>query len=380
MRRSETVRGGKGRRSRGPHIYKRGAVWWAYVDRDTRVSLETGDEAEARAKLADALRDAERARAARGRPGEETLAVIAKAYLDAPHGWTRGTLLTTRARLVAFVEAMQTRGAAYPSQVTLARLDAWREVRMVTRARATINRDETVARQLFRWALRRGMVQDNPLAAREQLRQIRRTRPPLIPSPREVASVVASLDGDGERGAALLLATALATGLRLDELRHLRPEHVDDGGVSVVPEAGPAGAAWTSKGYRERRIPCGPGAVETAREFALWRTEGKGGKRKPVGLAGQWVARKIDAGRAGASVEKFRMHDLRRVFATECVRNGIAITLVREWMGHRDVQTTERYLGRYREDAAVQAPTPAALDVLKRAPATVVPISRRKGR
>ncbi len=44
------------------------------------------------------------------------------------------------------------------------------------------------------------------------------------------------------------------------------------------------------------------------------------------------------------------MHDCRRTFATELVRHGQPLTIVRDRMGHADVETTERYLGRYRSD------------------------------
>lgn len=44
--------------------------------------------------------------------------------------------------------------------------------------------------------------------------------------------------------------------------------------------------------------------------------------------------------------------DVHVVFATECFRAGVVLTTIQAWMGHKDVETTKRYLGRYREDAA----------------------------
>lgn len=375
MRRDRRVSG----RKSGPHLYQRGAVWWAYLDRDTRVSLETDDQATARARFAERLKE-HAAGAARRRPGETALDVIAEKYLAAPHGWSRRTLHTTRLRVTAFVEAMDALDVTHPSLITPAALDAWRTPRMAERSRVTINRDEIVARRMLAWAAGQGMCAETPLAARKALKEPRRKPPPLIPSPAEVSTVVAALEGLGEHGAALTIATALATGKRLDELRHMTAEHVGRASVSVVPEVGPAAEAWQSKSYKERTIPVSPNAARVAREFVEWRT-GKGGKGKPVGLADTWIAAKIDAGREACKpvVSKFRMHDLRRTFATECVRAGIPITTVRDWLGHRDVQTTERYLGRYRSDADMVAPTPAALDVLGRTPAGVVPIGSKKG-
>lgn len=363
-------------RQRGPHIRRRGGVWYLYVDRANRISLETADEQIAKARVPEYLARARRAAAARG-AASPAIAVIAKAYADAPHGWTRRTAMGTRVRLTAFVEAMQARGKVTAADVDQAALDDWRTARMETRSRTTINRDEMVARSMFRWAVTAGLVRENPFADRAPLREVRRKRPPIVPSPDEVARVVAALIDAGERGAALCVATALASGLRIDELRHLRPADIDASGVSVVPETGPAASAWTSKSFHERRVPVSEKAATTAREFATWRTTTKGGSGKPVGLADTWLADRITAACEAAKVPRFTMHDLRRSFATSCVRHGVPISLVREWMGHRDVQTTERYIGRFRSDAEHAAPTPAALAVLDARPADVVPMRRR---
>jgi integrase len=374
----------RGRPPKGPRIVWRDGIAYAYVDRLIgRVTLDTRDPAEAARRFPGAV---ERARAEREVPAQAApaaaLAVIADAYLQAPHGWSKRNRRTTELRVLAFVAAMGERGVAAVDALTSEALDAWRKARMKTTARGTINRDEICARAMFAWA--RGqkppLTAADPWQGRALLREPKRGLPPLIPSPREVAAVVAALLAAGERGGALTLAVLLATGLRLDELRHLRAAHVRDDAVDLTPEAGPAAEAWSSKSYRARRIPVTAGTARAAREFLAWRWGGRGGKGKPIGLADTWVADVIDRGRGDTdpAVPKFRAHDLRRTFATENVRAGKPITLVREWMGHRDVATTERYLGRYRDDAAVQAATSPALAVLTAEVANVVPIERGK--
>lgn len=310
--------------------------------------------------------------------------MIADAYLEAPHGWSKRNARTTQLRVLAFVGAMKARGVATVADLTSDALNAWRKARMVATSRGTINRDETCARAMFRWARAQKppLTTADPWAERALLKEPKRGAPPLIPSPREVAAVVAALLAAGERGGALLLASALATGLRLDELRHLRAEHVRDDAVDLTPEAGPAAEAWSTKSYRARRIPVARAAADALRAFLAWRWGGRGRKGKPIGLADTWVADVIDRGRLACEpvVPKFRAHDLRRTFATENVRAGNPITLVREWMGHRDVATTERYLGRYRDDAALQAATSPALAVLTAETAKVLPMKRpRRG-
>jgi integrase len=148
----------------------------------------------------------------------------------------------------------------------------------------------------------------------------------------------------------VLVAVAVSTGLRLDELRHLRPEDVAGERVEVR-----AHGAWSPKSWGERTIPVGPETRELARELAAWiASTPRGVNGIALDLGGHWIASGIDAAwaRAGLPGEAPRMHDARRTYATESVRLGVTLDRVRGLLGHRDVSTTERYLGRYRSDAA----------------------------
>lgn len=285
-------------------------------------------------------------------------------------------------------------GVIAASHITEAVLDAWRARRMTEAGRATINRDEVVARSMLAWGRERGLCGETPLASRKLLREPKRQAAPIIPSPATVRRVLAAMRvladelatapvrkyvgevkrafaADAMRGAALTVETALLSGLRLDELRHLRSEHVSSVGVRVAPEAGTADEAWSTKSYRERMIPLAPDARRVVGEYLAWRVAARGGQGRTAEMAQTWLADKIRAGAARVAADeyppgearaarevavRFDPHDLRRTFATECVRGGIPLTVVRDWLGHRDVQTTERYLGRYAEDALLVVP------------------------
>ena len=41
--------------------------------------------------------------------------------------------------------------------------------------------------------------------------------------------------------------------------------------------------------------------------------------------------------------ESHRFHDLRHTFGTRCASAGLPLRTLQEWMGHRDVATTQRY-------------------------------------
>jgi integrase len=390
-------RRGEQARSRGPRIYRRGSVWWAYLPGRRRESLHTEDEDAARQRFAELLK-----RCGPGgkdsRSKERPLAEIANQYLESPHGWTKRTLHSCELRALGFVKVMETKGVRLPSQLTDKILDDWRRARMKAVSRATVNRDEVVARRMLAWAAgqKPPMCGPTPLAERKLVREPRRGAPPFIPSPREVRAVVDALESiaaaakrplerESAHGAALTIGSGLVSGMRLDELRHVQESDVHTAVVYVTPEEGPASEAWTSKGYRKREIPVGPDGAGTLRAFVRWRESGRGGKGKQPGISDGWVADWIDKGLALANkgrepkIETFRAHDLRRVFATELRRAGVPITTIRDLMGHRDTETTERYLGRYRDDDARVVAMPASLNVLGREASKVVPMQRKQG-
>lgn len=298
--------------------------------------------------------------------------MIVQAYLNAPHGWTKRTVRSATYRGVSFVEAMAEQGITKPSQLTDAVLNTWRKSRMAHASAATINRDEDVARKMLRWASSQtpAMCGCTPMSSRDRVRETERSGRIEIPSPDEIARLVATLDGPmNHHGMALAVTTGVATGLRLDELRHLSAADLTSDSIRVVPETGPADTAWTSKGHRERRIPVGADVLTIALEFIHWRDAYR------WQLSDQWMGKLLARACKAIEIPPCGMHDFRRTFATEAVRSGIALTTVQDWMGHRDIRTTQRYLGRYRSDATVVAPAPAAAAILRAVPAQVLPMA-----
>jgi len=61
----------------------------------------------------------------------------------------------------------------------------------------------------------------------------------------------------------------------------------------------------------------------------------------------------------GAEVRAVRFHDLRHTFGTRCAAEGVPMRMLQEWMGHRDIKTTQIY--------ADYAPSPHEADLLERA-------------
>ncbi len=47
--------------------------------------------------------------------------------------------------------------------------------------------------------------------------------------------------------------------------------------------------------------------------------------------------------KAAQLLERHRFHDLRHTFGTQMAAAGVPMRTLQEWMGHKDIKTTERY-------------------------------------
>lgn len=314
------------------------------------------------------------------------------------HDIERGPTLKPRSRasvnlhLEAFAFAMLALGVERPSQITDAILSEWINSRAKGgdkgRSKAgvengTLNRAIGAVRTTLRWAAKREppLCRLTPLDTRSNLSEIVRKPHPIVPSPDEWRALVGALATDpypedghdtvfqksahasNARGVALLVGVAVHTGMRLDELRHLRESDCDRDTVHIR-----AHGDWSPKSWAERSIPVGPSAAEAAREMCRWRTQALGLNGAALAIGEHWITERIEAAwkRAKLPGDAPRMHDARRTFCTELVRAGQGLAVARDRLGHRDVATTERYVGRYRSDAECEVPDVGVLGVLAR--------------
>lgn len=389
------------RRKRGVlHVFPRGNQWWAQVPKVGRRALDvplegvSKDDAYriAAQKFGAGDLDPKAALAAR----EADLAELARLYTaENRHRWSQRQADNVAYRLGSFVAHV---GVARIDQVTAATLSTYVEARRRAWAEehkgarltdAAVNRTIQIVRAMARWAVKREPPLCDPgaLHAWKNLAEIARNRDPLIPSPAEWMTVVRELEREpsprpnaravartraNARGLACFVALAVQTGLRFDELRHLRAADVGADVVRVQAYDG-----WTPKDREERDVPVPASVAELAREMILWRDQAVGLNSKRLVLGDHWVLDRVaDAwARAELPGDPPGMHDCRRTFATEMSRTaGVSIRDVQRLLGHADLKTTERYLGRYRTDAARPALDLGFAAMLHRPTATVIPM------
>ena len=182
-------------------------------------------------------------------------------------------------------------------------------------------------------------------------------RLPEILSREEIARLFAATTRLAPR---TFLMVAYGTGLRLSELRHLRvadiDSHADRMCIRVVQ----------GKGGKDRYVPLADDILQLLRVWwhsvhpPLWLFAGQGNGSQPINdaTAQKWY----QSARTRAGITKRGgIHTLRHCYATHLLEAGTDLYSLSQWLGHRHVSTTSRYLHLARPDA----PDGARRDPLK---------------
>jgi integrase len=246
-------------------------------------------------------------------------------------------------------------------------ITSWRSRRLkegVTKS--TLNKDTNALRALFNEAVRRGILDRNPLHAMKQYPKAERSIVRFL-SPEEEARLreaLAKRDRAGREGRISynnwadqrnyprkpeipedgfldhltpMVLVAMNTGLRRGELFGLRWADVDFRHAVLTVHGD------TSKTGRRRDIPLNDEALDVLRRWKA-QTEGTGlvfpsrdGKTFDT-IKKSWAGILKDA-----NIENFRFHDLRHHFASRLVQAGASLAVVRDLMGHSDFKLTLVY-------------------------------------
>ena len=151
----------------------------------------------------------------------------------------------------------------------------------------------------------------------------------------ERQSLLAACEKSGTHWLSPLVAMALCTGARQDELLSLKWKDVDlDRGLAVIHH---------SKNGDRRALVITGLAEQALKEWARVQPEGSKfvfgtGRSKPAFPQASW---KTALGEAG--IENFRFHDLRHSFASYLAMTGATLAELAEALGHRSFTMVKRY-------------------------------------
>jgi integrase/recombinase XerD len=209
---------------------------------------------------------------------------------------------------------------------------------------ATLARRIAAGRAFFRHEQLIGARSDNPAAALDGPRRIRRL--PRTLSPAEAERLIDAAAGTSPRSLRdqALVELLYGAGLRVSEAVGL-----DRTGVDLEERL----VRCTGKGGKERIVPIGRRAAEALRRYLArgrpfldrrHRPElflnAQGG---PLTRAGAFLILRRLAERAGLDPARIHPHLLRHSFATHLLEGGADLRSVQEMLGHADLATTELY-------------------------------------
>ena len=197
---------------------------------------------------------------------------------------------------------------------------------------ATINRHFAYLKHVYNLALKDGKVTRNPVAGVKLFPEVSKTR---FLSDEELTRLRGVMDPKDWQ----LVALAVETALRREELFGLRWEHVDcDTGMITLP---------MPKGGRTRYVPLSKQAKVLLRSSESWT-------RSPWVFPGlidpmypmdsrAFLRRSFEPALRRAGIVGTSWHTLRHTAASRRVMAGVDLVSVKEILGHRNIQTTMRY-------------------------------------
>jgi integrase len=225
---------------------------------------------------------------------------------------------------------------------------------------SSLNRRITALKALLNWAVKRGIIEANPMGQLERLREEDSNTKVRYLSPEEKERLFAALDErekliqDAREKSNLpdlsesafadylkpMIIVSLNTGIRKGSLFQLRWSDIDfqEGILTIQPSA--------EKSSKLLHIPMNEELEETLKTWQQ-QTRGKGDDLVfPSPKTGKVLSNCQTAWEnllERAGIENFRWHDMRHDFASQLVIQGIDLNTVRELLGHADLKMTLRY-------------------------------------
>ena len=234
-------------------------------------------------------------------------------------------------------------GTVAIARMTKGHVMRWRDELARRFSPATVNGALTALQSALSYFIDREWLEKNPAHGVDRVERPDRLYA-WIESREEITRLLAQCVGDHRD----IIALALGTGMRLDEILHLEWTDIDLDRRLLAVHRGRQG---TVKSGKARRIPILDTLLPLLRARALQRggaelvfpgAPGKfGAKAKPRSKPGVGAAYKLALKRAGLD-KKLRFHDLRHTFASHWVLDGGDIFRLSKILGHSSVTITQK--------------------------------------
>ncbi len=265
---------------------------------------------------------------------------------DAPRKWSASTVQDRRWTLGETAHIMPTFGDKALTDVTRASVEKWwRSLHAPPRPLSdrNANKQLTELRALFNWAGKQYGLAANPTDGIAKHPEQTSAAVDFY-SPVEVEILIAAAATADD---ALAFRLAAYAGLRRGEVLSLRWSNIDvDRALILVNESISGGEDSPPKWGSGRTVPLAPQLAQALQGSRLSASDGDLVIADALGrkLDGRNLTRRCHEAQERAGLRRLRFHDLRHTFGTLAIDGGATLVQVREWLGHRDIRTTERYL------------------------------------
>jgi integrase/recombinase XerD len=208
-------------------------------------------------------------------------------------------------------------------------------------SKSTVNKDIAAIKKMFSFALEVGVIESHPLV---KFSYIKTQEISLrLPTLEEFRILV---DAMPDPAISALVAVLGETGMRKSEGLSLKWSDVDFRGKRIMVEK--------TKGKKVRSIPLSDFAIEKLRSLIRFVNQPYIFTHQGTGRRWKNPDKLFRKGRQTVKMEWITFHTLRHFRGTNWLQHGADIRTVKDTLGHKDIQTTMRYL-KYIESHADKA-------------------------
>ena len=231
------------------------------------------------------------------------------------------------------VAGMAPEGAG-PREVTRERVRAWWQALAGGKSPMFANTCLGAAREIFAGQIERGLRLVDPSEGLKKMRVAqRRMRLPEAETFRAVVAEIEAADSRWKTGSSRFVRFLAFSGLRISEARQITWEDFEGSGESMQMVV--RGAKGRGVAAKFRRVPVIPPLADLLSEMRADLDRAGIAAKGPLWFiqtprfALQNACRRL-------GVHHIRVHDLRHLFATQCIESGVDIPTVARWLGHSD--------------------------------------------
>lgn len=265
-------------------------------------------------------------------------------FIQIEKRYSENTLLSYKKDLEQFQVFLHLQyGDVQPEQAVFHQVRSWVVYLMQEGVNPrSINRKLSTLRSFYKYLLRTGVIQQNPMQGLQGPKTSKRN-PPFVPESGMAQLLDKLVFPEGFEGVRdrTLLETFYFTGIRRAELMGIREKDIDFG-MHTLKVLG--------KRNKERLIPLSPVLEEQLKKYIREKSEAGfvsenlfvDNKGRPVqarfvySLVNKYLS-------AVTTIERKSPHILRHTFATHMLNNGAELNAIKEIMGHASLAATQVY-------------------------------------